>query len=273
MLMNILYFILILLSPYFPVDDMLNEKLESKIISPITTAIVERDADTLEAMSSQHLKDNYPQLKDDIDSLLNTMEGDIVSVEPKPDGLASGVIGTQLWFRMTYTVNTSSQTYWIYISYCSFSLFNSKEPGISRMMLQRLTDVNNSCVIDPDHYISSDDDTQFTDTRYLREAKGTMADEQIFLVCNDMTLAGSYNVECSIYGPGHYVLKPGEWVKVYLVREGNEPPTGILKKADFTCDSEDGDYNKKNVRGGRYYLYIETSDPELQYSVLISTYL
>lgn len=239
-------------------------------------SIEEKDAHTLSLMASQKLKENHSDLEQDIQKLLNSLEGDILSVENNSH------FEEMIYRDFHFNVTTTTDFYAVVIHYEAVGPDDSVL-GIRRIMLMIKTDEHHSWWTDPENYISEGIYEDY-ETNYARSwqcGKGNMADEYVFMVNKDCSrLTGDKNVEIRASRNGGddavpssgFAFQEDDVLKVHLIPEGEEPPAHGTREPDAIITAKNR-HPECYVKPGRYYLYVEPSDEYIIYSVSVITKL
>lgn len=241
---------------------------EYKFVEPIATAIEERDADAFTDMLSDYLIEEYPDIEDGIEEIFNSIEGEITEVRSGGDSFTSGdLLGTTCYKRLYYVITTTETTAEIAVSCCTMSLLDKKEIGINRIVFSRITDENISWLADPDLYFTTGADRDVQTTRVLNKTKSGVADDQLFYILGGDT----YNANCFIHTEHTTHNREEDWVKIWLIPEGEEMTEERRENPTYTYIAENGHYMKTKIPSGKYYLYSESNNPDLIYRLTIET--
>lgn len=239
-------------------------------------AIEEKDAKTLSLMASQKLKEKHPDLEQEIFKLLDSIEGDIISVDNNTS------FDEMLYRDYHFNVTTTTDFYAVAVYYEAVGPEDSVL-GMRRVMLMVKTDEHHSWWTDHENYISEGmfEDYETNYTRRWNCGKGNTADEYIFMVNEDCSrLAGDKNVEIRASRNGGddavpssgFAFQEDDVLKIHLIPEGEEPPAPGTREPDAVITQKSRD-PECYVKPGRYYLYVEPSDEYIIYSVSVITKL
>ena len=267
MLVILLSYLMAFLLPFTPIINANNEK---KYVEPVKDAIVQKDADAFVDLLSYWLIDANPGIEDGIEEMMDSIEGDVTEITyDKPSYTAGDVIGTTCYDRYIYTVTTTQDTYTIYLTYCTMSLFDKKELGINRVAFMLDTDENGSKIIDPDLYFTDGSDCYDGYTRIIRNAKGTLEARELFPIADD---GSSVNVRCYVKQPSGLVIKDENMVKVWIIPEGEEMTEERRQNPTFTIGGPDNEFASTGTKleAGNYWLYAESNNSDLTYNITIS---
>lgn len=260
------YLMLLLL----PFNSIFQAYEENKFVKPVVTAIEQKDADAFMDLLSESLIEEYPNIENGIETMMNSIDGEVTEIEyTNPSFTTTNLIGTDCYERYTYTVETTTDTYSIYLSYCTMSLTNEKDVGISRVVFIRPTDENHSRIADPNLYFTTGKDRDDVYTRRVSNIKGNVEAKELFCIDGNDT----FNLECYVKQENGMGIRGEDYVKVWIIPEGKEITEDMLKSPDFTYGEEESHYQKTKVNPGRYWLYAETNNPEIEYGIDIRTEL
>lgn len=252
----------------------------TEITQNITEAVNENDSELLASMASPKMKEEYPDLKNRLDAMFDSIEGEVINVENNH----TSYLDTERDF--SFLITTSETRYSIEILYTALDTESEhKEIGIRRVCISVETDEYHSWWINPAHYLAAEviDSTDFTSTRRWCCGIGNAADNYVFIIEEDYSrLTGTTNVEVRVsrnsWGidvpASGYALQPGDELKIHFIPEGEEPPEPGTRKPDAVVKEEDRSSGKAcYVEPGRYYLYVEPSNMEMYYTVSVNTRL
>lgn len=251
----------------------------TEITQNITEAVNENDSELLASMASPKMKEEYPDLKERLDAMFDSIEGEVINVENNH----TSYLDTERDF--SFLITTSETRYSIEILYTALDTESEhKEIGIRRVLMMVETDEYHSWWTDPEHYLAAEviDTTNYNTTRRWCCGIGNAADNYVFIIEEDYSrLAGYTNVELDIsrnngYGipASGYALHPGDELKIHFIPEGEDPPAPGTRKPDAVVREEDHPNDwVYYVKPGRYYLYVEPSDNEMYYTVSVGTRL
>ncbi len=245
------------------------------VTETIVEALEERDSETLVSMAAPGMLDENPDLKEDLDKMFSSIEGEVIAEEDyihHHDQEAS----------VSLTITTSENVYFIDVNYRAFdSKSKQKELGIRRILMSSETDEMGSRWINPENFFATDDiNTEYTEyTRTLYGVKDKTKDSIVFMVPedDDIIINGYSNVKIQVYrneaNEIHfpYQLNEEDEVTVYLVKEGKEPSIFSYK---YTFKGTDRtSYKDCDVKKGNYYLYIESNNHDILYDIRVSANL
>ncbi len=266
MLIRILGYLFLLLLPFSPIIEKYNE---AKFVIPVETALAQKDADAFMDLLSDDLIEKNPGINSGIETIMNSIEGEVADVSYSNDSFTTtDLIGTTCYERYVYTVTTTKDTYTVYLSYCTMSLLNEKECGINRVAVLLDTDENGSCILDPDLYFTNGKDSDMVYTRIVRNAKGTLEAGEIFMVGDD---GSSRNVDCRVKQSNGMGILNEDIVKVWFVPEGEEMTEERRQNPTFIKGGENPSGSTATIEPGRYWLYAESNNPDLEYEISIRT--
>ncbi|MBQ8763982.1 MAG: DUF5104 domain-containing protein [Clostridia bacterium] len=267
MLVSIIGYIMLL---FLPFTSIFQAYEEHKYVTPVETAIVEKDADAFVDLLSESLIEENPDIENGIEKMMNSIDGEVTEIEHEtPSFTSSNIIGTDCYHRYIYVIETTKDTYSMYLSYCTMSLFNEKDLGISRVIFVRSSDEKKSRIADPDLYFTTGKDRDLVITRYINEAKGNVDAKELFYIGED----DNYNLECYVQQENGMGIRGEDYVKVWLVPEGEEMTEERLKNPTLTYTGEARHYQKTNILPGKYWVYAETNNAEMEYFIGIKTQL
>lgn len=270
MLVILLSYLMAFLLPFTPIINANNEK---KYVEPVKDAIVQKDADAFVDLLSDQLIDTTPGIEDGIQNMMDSIEGDVTEITyNKPSYTTGDIIGTTCYDRYTYTVTTTQDTYTIYLTYCTMSLFDKKELGINRVAFMLDTDENGSKIIDPDLYFTNGRDCYDGYARIIRDANGTLEARELFPIADD---GSSVNVRCNVKQSSGMAIKDENIVNVWIIPEGEEMTEERRQNPTFTIGGPDNEFalKKAKLEAGNYWLYAESNNSDLTYNITISAAL
>lgn len=245
------------------------------VTESIVEALEERDSEALISMASPGMTEKNPDLKEDLDKMFSSIEGDVIAEE-------NYVHHHNQEASVSIEITTSENVYLIDVNYRAFDAKSKqKELGIRRIFMSEETDEMGSRWINPEYFFATDDiNTEYTEyTRTLYGVKDKTKDNIVFIVPeDDGIISNSYhNVEIKAYrneaNEIHfpYQLNEEDEVTVYLVKEGKEPSVFSYK---FTLTGKDSrTYKECDIKKGNYYLYIESNNPDILYNIRVSANL
>lgn len=267
MLVRIIGYLMLILLPF---NSIFQNYHEHKFVNPVKAAIEQKDADAFIDLLSERLVEENPGIENGIKAMMNSIDGEVTEIEyDNPSFTTTNLIGTDCYERYVYVIKTNTDTYSIYLSYCTMSLFNKKELGISRVVFIRPTDENHSGIADPDLYFTTGKDSDDVYTRRVSNIKGNVKAKELFCIGGDDT----FNLECFVQQENGMGIRGEDYVKVWIIPEGKEMTADMLKRPDFTYGGEKSHYQKTKVNPGRYWLYAETNNSEIEYGIRIRTTL
>lgn len=274
--------IIVALFGFFPGSELISELYSvtydwTCVLDSIDEAVKSSDSQALASMASPAMKKKFPDMKERLDAMFADIEGDVISYEESVDYQNTSVDYTCLLI-------TRERKYHIEVFYTAVDYASKQtELGIRRVMLEKQTDEYYSWVVDPEHYIAADpDDEEFTATRAWVCGIGNTADEYVFLIEEDSyAVGGTTNVKLNVTrnnGDGipasGYALHEGDELKIHFIPEGEEPPAPGTRKPDAIVKESDHPNDwVYNIKPGRYYLYVEPSDSEMYYTIVVKTRL
>ena len=267
MLVSIIGYLMLL---FLPFGSFFQTYEEAKYVQPVQSAIEQKDADAFVDLLSESLIEEYPEIEIGIENMMNSIVGEVSEIEyTNPSFTTTDMIGTDCYQRYIYYIKTSTDTYSIYLSYCTMSLFNNNDLGISRVVFKKSTDENHSRIVDPDLYFTTGKDCDWVDTRSLNNVKGNVEAEELFYIDGNDT----YNLKCFVKQSDGMGIRGEDCVKVWIVPEGKEITEDMLNNPDFIYGSEESHYQKAKIAPGKYWIYVETNNPETEYDIDIETEL
>lgn len=269
MLVRILGYLFLLLIPFSPLVEKYNE---AKFVTPVKTALVQKDADAFVDLLSDDIIEKNPGINNGIETMMNSIEGEVTDISYSNDSFTTtDLIGTTCYQRYVYIVTTTEDTYTIYLSYCTMSLLNEKECGINRIGISHTIE-NGSRILEPDLYFTNGKDRVDDEvyTRSIRNAKGTLEAREIFLVGDN---GSSPNVDCRIKQSNGMAILDENIVKVWFVPEGEEMTEERRQNPTFIEGGENPSWPISTIEPGRYWLYAESNNPDLEYSISIQSSL
>ena len=108
----------------------------STIRNNIITAIEERDATSLEAMMCQYVKKNVPNLKNEIEKMLNIMEDEIIDFRwSSTGGLDSSANGQISYSGYLLTCTTALNSYTFALAWMKVNTRAPDEVGLRSLQL------------------------------------------------------------------------------------------------------------------------------------------
>lgn len=269
MLVRILGYLFLLLIPFSPLVEKYNE---AKFVTPVKTAFVQKDADAFMDLLSDDIIEKNPGINNGIETMMNSIEGEVTDVSYSNDSFTTtDLIGTTCYERYIYSVTTTEDTYAIYLSYCTMSLLNEKECGINRVGILLDTDENGSRILDPDLYFTNGkdrDDEVYT--RRICNAKGTLEAKEIFLIGDN---GSSPNIDCRVRQSSGLGILDDDIVKIWFVPEGEEMTDERRQNPTFIEGGENSSWPIFAIEPGRYWLYAESNNPDLEYNISIQSSL
>ncbi len=271
-----------LLFNWFPNSDIISDiyyNIEGSefgwvaVTDTIEEAVEKMDAKPLALMASKKLKENHPNLEQDIQKLFGLIEGDILSVENDSESEENMHIDYSL------KVITTTDDYYITIFYTAVGPDDSVL-GLRRIKISVFTDEYNSMWTDTENYISEGviEETGDSVTRRWNCGNGNSSDDYVFIVNDNYSrLKGEPNVtvrasrNCDTPASG-YAFNEEDTLKIHLIPEGEKPPAPGTEEADIIITKENRNA-ECYVDPGRYYLYVEPSDTDMYYSISVFTKL
>lgn len=240
----------------------------------IEEAVEEKNAEILASMASANLVEKHPNIKNDIQKLFDSIEGETLSVENHSEQ------DTPVYCDFSFKVITTTDDYFIDLFYMAVDSDDSAV-GLRRIGIFVFTDEYSSLWADTENYITEGiiDETERFVTRRWNCGKGNSADEYVFMVVEDCSLLETnVRISASRNNWGNDVPSSGvafeedDRLDVYLVPEGEEPPAHGTKKPDIVITAGERIHDC-NVKPGRYYLYVEPNDMDMYYSISVGTKL
>lgn len=274
--------IIVVLFGFFPGSEFISELYSatydwSPVLEAIDEAVKSSDSQALASMASPAMKKKFPDMKERLDAMFADIEGDVISYEESVDYQNTSVDYTCLLI-------TRERKYHIEVFYTAVDYASKQtELGIRRVMLEKQTDEYYSWWVDPEHYIAADpDDEEFTAARAWVCGIGNSSDEYAFIIEEDFyAVGGTTNVKIDVTrnnGEGipasGYALHEGDELKIHFIPEGEDPPAPGTRKPDAVVKESDHPNDwVYNIKPGRYYLYVEPSDSEMYYTIVVYTRL
>ncbi|MBQ3499421.1 MAG: DUF5104 domain-containing protein [Clostridia bacterium] len=254
---------------------------ESVAITPMVEAIKKEDAEAVAEMASPTLKKEYPDLQERIMAIFDDVKGETTETSVTFSRLVTMDRSEYFDGYIEIGIKTTENRYIIqYIWRGLDRETKQKETGIRRISLTVTTDENGSLSVIPKHYIAvkSLNETTFNMTRMWVCAQGNCADNQTFMV-NDGGDNTDWNIEIRASrnsggnekNYGHAFGLNGEHLKIYIIPEGEDPPESGTRKPDMIADNKNMYIKYIDVPEGNYYLYCEPSNPDMLYTIYVTT--
>lgn len=274
--------IIVALFGFFPGSELISELYAASydwtpVLDAIDGAVKSFDSQALASMASPEMQKKFPDMKERLDAMFADIEGEVISREESVDYMNTSVDYCCLFV-------TTENKYHVEVLYTAVDAASrQKELGIRRVMLEKQTDEYHSWLVAPEHYmVTVPVDEELTAARAWICGIGNSADEYAFIIEED-TLAsdGTTNVKLGVHrnnGYGipdtGYALHEGDELKIHFIPEGEDPPEPGTREPDAVVRSEIHPNDRVcNVKPGRYYLYVEPSDSEMYYTVVVYTRL
>ena len=157
MLERIIAFIMSILMTIFPFFGEKKTISNEEVAEAVIYAVENKDASAMEAVMCKNIKDNYPSLTDEINTMLSYIEGDIESITwerlgaySESDGRGNSISQN----NQSYDIFTSSGAYGISVVIETHNSFSSDELGIRAITLY--SKVRNTNSQDPREYVYSE---------------------------------------------------------------------------------------------------------------------
>ncbi len=254
---------------------------EAIAVAPMLEAIEKENAEAIAEMATPSLKKEYPDLKDRIHLLLDDIKGKITETSVSYKRLLSMNRSEYFDGYIEIAVKTTESHYIIqYIWRGLDRESKQKETGIRRICLTVRTDENGSLLVVPERYIALKElnEKNFNPTRMWVCAQGNACDEQVFMVKDgdkntdwNIEVRASRNSGGDQKNYGHAFGLNGEYVNIYLIPEGEEPPAPGTRKPDMVANNKNLYIKYISVPEGNYYLYCEPSTPDMLYTIYVTT--
>ena len=138
MLERIIAFIMSILMTIFPFFGEKKTVSNEEVAEAVIYAVENKDASAIEAVMCKNIKDNYPNLTDEINTMLSYVEGDIESITwerlgaySESDGRGNSISQN----NQSYDIFTSNGAYGISIVIETYNSFSADELGIRAIAL------------------------------------------------------------------------------------------------------------------------------------------
>ncbi len=157
MLERIIAFIMSILMTIFPFFGEKKTVSNEEVAEAVIYAVENKDASAIEAVMCKNIKDNYPNLTDEINTMLSYIEGDIESITwtkkgsyTQTDGKGNSISQNS----QNYNIFTTEGVYGLSVVVETYNSFSLEELGIRAIALH--TEIKNTDPSIPYEYIYSE---------------------------------------------------------------------------------------------------------------------
>ena len=157
MLERIIAFIMSILMTIFPFLEEKKIVSNEEVAEAVIYAVENKDASAMEAVMCKNIKDNYPNLTDEINTMLSYIEGDIESITwtkkgsyTQTDGKGNSISQNS----QNYNIFTTEGVYGLSVVVETYNSFSLEELGIRAIALH--TEIKNTDPSIPYEYIYSE---------------------------------------------------------------------------------------------------------------------
>jgi len=114
----------------------------NKAVAEVMTAIQERDIDAIEAFMCKNIKDNVPNLSEEIEKLIDAIDGEITSISSTvEDGFYGSSGGKTIEQTDSFShIDTATKKYHLLVTWEVYNNFSFAERGIRYIRLAIITD-------------------------------------------------------------------------------------------------------------------------------------